>query len=234
MTTDPFRNVQCALLDIDGTLVDSNEFHVKAWDQAFRRHGYTVATPTIREQIGKGADQLIPSLLAQASKEQNEKIAAAHDEIFKSRYLGTVHAFKHATDFVARLHDRGIKVVLASSANRTEVDHYIELLRLENLIEASTCSDDVAHSKPAGDIFAAALDKVKGIGPGQAVTIGDTPYDVVAAAKCGVDTLAVLSGGFPERVLREAGARAVYANVGELLETLESPSRSSPADRGRS
>lgn len=220
MTTDIFRGVQCVLLDIDGTLVDSNEFHVKAWEQALQSGGYAVAASAIREQIGKGADQLIPSLLPQVAKAQSEIIANAHDEIFRSRYLDKVRAFSHATDLVAHLHHLGIEVVLASSAKRMEVDHYIELLSLWHLIAASTCSDDVEHSKPAGDIFASALEKVPAVSPDQALTIGDTPYDVIAASKCGVATLAVLSGGFAESMLRSAGARAIYANVGQILTTL--------------
>ncbi|MET0496959.1 MAG: HAD family hydrolase [Steroidobacteraceae bacterium] len=217
MTTDIFRDVQCVLLDIDGTLVDSNEFHAKAWDESFQRLGYAVPLPVIRQQIGKGADQLIPSLLPQANEAQSKMIASGHDEIFRSRYLDDVRPFSRATDFVAYLHGRGIKAVLASSANRGEVDHYIDLLRIEDLIEASTCSDDVEHSKPAGDIFAAALQKAAGVRPDRALTIGDTPYDVTAASKCGIATLAVLSGGFAEPLLRSAGARWVYASVGEVL-----------------
>jgi phosphoglycolate phosphatase-like HAD superfamily hydrolase len=215
--TDIFRDARCVLLDIDGTLVDSNEFHVKAWLQAFQRFDHAISDAAIREQIGKGGDQLVPTLLPHVPDEDRDAIASAHDEIFRSQYLDEVRAFDKASDFVACLHRRGIRVVLASSAKRAEVDHYIELLDIENLLTASTSADDVERSKPAGDLFATALSKVDGAGPAEALAIGDTPYDVIAAAKCGIATLAVLSGGFSATVLRSAGAHAIYSGVGEVL-----------------
>ncbi len=224
MTTDIFDGVQCILLDIDGTLVDSNEYHVKAWDEAFRRYSHAVTLAAIREQIGKGGDQLIPALIPNVSAADSKAMGSAHDEIFRSRYLEQVRAFDKATDFVACLHGRGKKVVLASSAKRKEVDHYIQLLNIERLLEASTSADDVERSKPAGDIFAAALSKVDSAKPAQALAIGDTPYDVTAAAQCDIRALAVLSGGFSETVLRSSGAIAIYPSVGEVLAAIESGS----------
>ena len=215
--TDIFHDARCVLLDIDGTLVDSNEFHVKAWSQAFQQFDHAVSDAAIREQIGKGGDQLVPTLLPYVPAKERDAIASAHDEIFRSQYLAQVRAFDKATEFVACLHTRGIRVVLASSAKRAEVDHYIELLDIENLLTASTSADDVERSKPAGDLFATALSKVDRATPDEALAIGDTPYDVIAAAKCGVATLAVLSGGFSEKVLRSAGAHAIYSSVGEVL-----------------
>jgi HAD superfamily hydrolase (TIGR01509 family) len=221
MPIDIFHGVLCVLLDIDGTLVDSNEFHVKAWDEAFRRFDHVVSTAAIREQIGKGADQLIPALLSDVAAAENEAISGAHDEIFRSHFLDQVRAFDGARDFVACLHRRAMKVVLASSAKRIEVDHYIELLDIEDFLAASTSADDVERSKPAGDLFAAALSKVHSTTPDQALAIGDTPYDIIAAAKCGIATLAVLSGGYPEALLRSAGARAIYSSVDEVLSVIE-------------
>ena len=217
MAADMFDGVRCVLLDIDGTLVDSNEFHVKAWDHAFQRFGHAVTQTAIREQIGKGADQLIPALLSDVPAAEIETIAQTHDEIFRERYLDQVCAFDKASELVACLHRRGLKVVLASSAKRVEVDHYIKLLNIDKLLKASTSADDVERSKPAGDLFAAALEKVDSATPAQALAIGDTPYDVIAAAKCGIATLAVLSGGFAEAVLRSAGACAIYSGVDEVL-----------------
>jgi beta-phosphoglucomutase-like phosphatase (HAD superfamily) len=217
MPTDIFHDVQCVLLDIDGTLVDSNDLHVKAWERAFERCGHAVSASAIREQIGKGGDQLVPALLPQVTPKESESIAAAHDEIFQSEYLDKVRPFERATDFVAHLHEGDIKVVLASSSKRVEVDHYIRLLQIEKLIDASTCADDVENSKPAGDLFAAALKKIGSVTQAHSRVIGDTPYDVIAAKKCGVETVAVLSGGFPDAVLRSAGARQVYSDVGEIL-----------------
>jgi HAD superfamily hydrolase (TIGR01509 family) len=217
MTTGLLDGAQCALLDIDGTLVDSNEFHVTSWQEALHRSGHDLEKDVIRQQIGKGADQLIPALLPHATDAERQTIAGAHDEVFVSQYLGQVRAFPDANAFVARLHARGIKVVLASSAKRAELDHYVGLLQIDDLIEASTCSDDVEKSKPAGDLFAAALQKISTVPADRALAVGDTPYDVIAAAKCGIATIAVLSGGFSESSLRAAGARGVYADVSELL-----------------
>jgi membrane protein len=215
--TDIFHDVQCVLLDIDGTLVDSNEFHVTAWERAFQRRGHQIGADAIRGQIGKGGDQLIPALLPDVTPQESESIAGAHDEIYQAEYLGRVRPFDRARDFVAHLRGRGIKVVLASSGKRAEVDHYIELIGVEKLLDASTCSDDVERSKPAGDLFATALKKIPSAKPANARAIGDTPYDVIAAAKCGVATIAVLSGGSSEQVLRSAGAQMIYSNVGEIL-----------------
>lgn len=221
MATAIFDDMECVLLDIDGTLVDSNEYHVDAWAEAFKRHAQPVEKHAIRKQIGKGGDQLIPSLRADLADAEREQIAATHDEIFGSRYLPQVRAFAGATQLVESLHARGINVVLASSANRREVDHYTALLGIEQFIVASTCADDVANSKPAGDIFATALKKVTSATPERALVIGDTPYDVIAAAKCKIATLALLSGGFSEDELRQAGARAVYKGVGDVLALLQ-------------
>jgi phosphoglycolate phosphatase-like HAD superfamily hydrolase len=215
-----FVGVRAILLDIDGTLVDSNEYHVRAWDEAFRRCGHMVPVHAICQQIGKGADQLIPALRSGATAGEQEAIAGAHDEIFQGRYLQKVQGFTDASEFVARLHDAGMKVVLASSARRSEVDHYIHLLDIEDCLEASTCADDVSQSKPAGDLFVAALSKVSPVSASEAVVIGDTPYDVIAAAKCSIPALGVLSGGFSESLLRSAGAVAVYSGVSEVLEVI--------------
>jgi HAD superfamily hydrolase (TIGR01509 family) len=217
MTMDIFHDVLGVLLDIDGTLVDSNDLHVKAWERAFDRYGHAITSDAIREQIGKGGDQLVPALLPDVTSKESEAIAGAHDEVFQTEYLDRIRPFDRAKELVAHLHDRGIKVVLASSSKRLEVDHYIRLLQIEKLIDASTCADDVENSKPAGDLFAAALDKIGAVTPAQARVIGDTPYDVIAAAKCGVATIAVLSGGFSKDVLLRAGARLIYRDVGEIL-----------------
>jgi membrane protein len=212
------RHFTTALFDLDGTLVDSNEFHVLAWREAFAESGYDFAPEAIREQIGKGADQLIPSLVRDASDETNpgKRIAKRHGEIFKGRYLPQVQAFPDASALIRDLGAAGVRVVLASSASGGEVDHYARLLAIDDVLTARTSSDDVEHTKPAGDIFAEALRKVPGAAADQAVVVGDTPYDVIAARRCGVATIAVLSGGFDESVLREAGAEAIYADVAAL------------------
>ena len=213
--------IRSILFDIDGTLVDSNEFHVLAWQRAFDAHGFALSPELIREQIGKGADMLIPALLPKLDEQRRQRIAEHHDETFRRDYRARVEPFEHAAALVRAVTDRGCAVVLASSSNQDDVDHYIDLLGIRTLLAGATTADDVAHSKPAGDIFAAALKKLPDAQPGETLVIGDTPYDVIAAAKCGLETIALRSGGFSDAQLRRAGARSIYEGVGDLLAHLE-------------
>ncbi len=202
------------LFDIDGTLVDSNDFHTDAWVEGFSKHGHDIPRDTIRGQIGKGADMLVPTLIPGASEDEAETLGDAHGEAFKGKYLDRVRPFPQARDLLARVHGAGLKVALASSASQGELDHYVELLGIADFVDATTTIDDVNKSKPAGDIVAIALEKL-GVAPGEALFVGDTPYDIEAGAKCGVATIAVLSGGFSRDTL--TGARAVYDDPAALL-----------------
>jgi phosphoglycolate phosphatase-like HAD superfamily hydrolase len=209
--------VRAVFLDIDGTLVDSNELHVSAWAEAFVAAGYPVSAERIAQQIGKGADMLVPSLLPGISGARQRLIGTTHDEIFRSRGLPQVRPFADAAAFIERLSAAGLQVVLASSANDKEVQHYVRLLQVAHLLKATTSADDAARSKPAGDIFANALRKVAPIRPAECCAVGDTPYDAIAAANCRIRTIALRSGGFSDSELIEAGSVALYDNVGALL-----------------
>jgi HAD superfamily hydrolase (TIGR01509 family) len=213
--------LKAMFFDIDGTLVDSNEYHVMAWNEAFRDHGHMTEKGEIRAQIGKGADQLIPSLFPKMPKEAQDLIAHRHGEIFRLRYLHEVKGFPHATDLVEMLHDKGKRIILASSAEKGEVEHYIDLLKLRHFINGTVTKNDVANSKPAGDIFASALAQVFPMSPSETLAIGDTPYDVESALRAGIKTLALRSGGFSDEVLADAGAPYVYASVKELFDNFE-------------
>src|SRR5581483_8248812 len=195
----------------DGTLVDSNEFHVMAWDEAFRDHGLVADKADIRGQIGKGADQLIPALFPQIAGGRQHSVAKRHGTIFRDRYLHQVKPFPHASELVELLHAKGKDVILASSAERAEVDHYVALLKLSAALQGTVTKDDVANSKPAGDIFAAALAKVFPMAAAETLAVGDTPYDVESALRSRVRTIALRSGGFSGQILAEAGAIAIYA-----------------------
>jgi membrane protein len=210
-------SVSAILFDIDGTLVDSNGWHVRAWREAFAEHGHDIADDRIAAEIGKGGDLLVPTLLPDAPEDEREKIADAHDTIFKSRYLDRVEPFPKSRDLIARVHERGARVVLASSASSEELDHYVGLLGIADYVEATTTSEDVETSKPAPDIFAVALKRAGD--PATVLAVGDSPYDVESAGKAGVRTIAVLSGGFPRERLSDAVA--IYADVGALLDGLE-------------
>lgn len=210
--------LKAVFFDIDGTLVDSNEFHVMAWHEAFHDHGFPTNKDDIRGQIGKGADQLIPSLLPSVPNDIQDAIAQQHGEIFRTRYLAQVRPFPNATDLVQQLHFKGKDVVLASSAEQKEVKYYLALLNIGPLVKGTVTKDDVASSKPAGDIFAAALGKVFPTTAYETLAIGDTPYDIESALRSGIRTIALRSGGFSESVLTDAGAPYVYASVKDLFD----------------
>ena len=211
--------LKAVFFDIDGTLVDSNEFHVMAWEEAFRDGGYQAGKAVIRGQIGKGADQLIPALFPDMDGKTQDAVAERHGEIFRTRYLHQVKPFPHATDLVELLHAKGKAVILASSADKAEVDYYVGLLKLSALLKGTVSNDDVGSSKPAGDIFAAALALVFPMAASETLAVGDTPYDVESALRSEIKTIALRSGGFSEEVLADAGAPYVYASVKALFDT---------------
>ena len=210
-------SLKAALVDIDGTLVDSNDLHVSAWVIAFGEAGLAIDRATIRGQIGKGGDLLVPTLAPELDEAAQQKATERHGEVFKERFLDRVQPFSGAHDLIAYLNDRGIKIVLASSASQGELDHYCKLLDIADLVDATTTIDDVETSKPAPEIFVTAMSKLPGIAPADALVIGDTPYDCEAAAKAGIPAIAVRSGGFDEAALREAGAKDLYDDVADLL-----------------
>lgn len=209
--------IQAVLFDIDGTLVDSNDAHVSAWQEAIAGVGVSLDRETIHGQVGKGADNLLPALLPHADETVREQARKAHADIFKQRYMPRVEPFAHAHDLLARVKQSGRRVVLASSASQEELDHYLGLLDARALVSATTSADDVAHTKPAPDIFACALSKVPPVGADAAVVVGDSPYDMEGARKCRIAPVGLRSGKFGDGVLREAGASALYDDVAALL-----------------
>lgn len=203
------------LFDIDGTLVDSNDAHVEAWQRAFGAEGHRFSRSQIHEQIGKGGDNLVPSLLPNADTETIERLGHAEGEIYKGEYMPNVVPFDGAREVLQQLAERGHTLVLASSASRAEVDFYVQLLEAEGLLTGTTSKDDVRASKPCADIFVAALE-LTGCKAEGAVVVGDTPYDILAARRAGIDTIALLSGGFPREALAHCNPIAIYETVEEL------------------
>lgn len=212
--------IEAVLFDIDGTLVDSNEEHVNAWAFAFREEGLPQELDDIRAQIGKGGDLLVPALLPNVDSEVQDRIAERQGRMFKELYLDHVRAFEGAAEIVRRVHASGRGAVLASSAKGEELQHYVDLLGIEECLAATTSIDDVEASKPEPDIFGVALEKV-GVDPARAIVVGDTPYDVEAARRAGVAAIGVTTGPFDERQLRDAGAIAVFKSVADLLEEFD-------------
>jgi len=209
---------RAVLFDVDGTLVDSNDLHVAAWQETFRHFGVELSFDEIHAQIGKGGDNLIPTLLPPDLVEPRQKeMEDFRSELFERDYLHRARPFPRVCDLLGRLHEDGVKVVLATSAKGAELDFHIERIGCRQFITAATSKDDVEHSKPCPDIFEAALGKVAPLGPGDAVVVGDTTWDMKAAAKIGIEAVAVRCGRFPEDALREAGAAALYDGPEDLL-----------------
>jgi HAD superfamily hydrolase (TIGR01509 family) len=208
-----------AILDIDGTLVDTNYQHAVAWYLAFRQHGFVLPVWKIHRTIGMGGDNLVAHLLSEkADEEQGDDIRSAEKPLYLTM-IEQVEPFEGARGFISDLKQRGHTVVLASSAKSDELEHYLDLLDVREVVDGWTSSGDVESSKPAPDLVQAALEKVDGDGP--AVMVGDTPWDVEAAGKAGVETVGVLTGGFSEQELREAGAVAVYESIAALRTNLD-------------
>ena len=206
------------LFDIDGTLVDSNDHHVGAWDQVFREAGFTFDRRTLHDQIGKGADNYVPALLPGISDEEAERLGDAHSRIYKQDYLPRVQPFPGARELLRRCKEEGLIVALASSASGPELQHYLGLLDCEEWIDGYTSADDVGCSKPCPDIFEAAREKL-GVSAAEALVVGDTPSDIQAACRAGMPALAVRSGGFPDPAL--GGAIAIFDDVATLLARFE-------------
>jgi HAD superfamily hydrolase (TIGR01549 family) len=206
-----------AILDIDGTLVDSNYFHTVAWYRAFREHGHTLPMWRVHRGIGMGGDQLVAKLLDDDVEErQGDDIRATEKERY-FELIDEVQPLEGSRELIEDLKRRDHRVVLASSAKPEEVDHYLDLLDARQLADAWTTSGDVERTKPAPDLVVAALDKVGG---GPAVMIGDSVYDCEAAGNAGVDTIAVLTGGFSDSELLKAGATIVFNSIEDLRRRL--------------
>jgi HAD superfamily hydrolase (TIGR01549 family) len=206
------------ILDIDGTLVDTNYQHAIAWHRAFRGSSYIVQVWEIHRHIGMGGDQLVEALIGEeGERADGEAIRAAEGEAY-GELIGEVQGMHGASELIAELGERGATVILASSAKEDEVEHYVELLDARDLVAGWTSSGDVERTKPHPDLVEAALEKSGG---GPAVMVGDSTWDVKAAEAAGIPTLAVLTGGFSESELRGAGAARVFDSIGELRKDLD-------------
>ena len=209
-----------AILDVDGTLVDTNYHHAIAWYRAFRQHGLVLPLWRIHRHIGMGGDQLVAALAGDGTEERDgDDIRAAETALYLA-LIDEVQPFRDSRELLVDLRARGASVVLASSAKAAEVDHYLDLLDARDLAEAWTTSADVERTKPAPDLVQSALDKL-GAEPDDAFLVGDTPWDVKAAEQAGVPTYAVLTGGFSEQQLRDAGAAGVHESVSHLRGDLD-------------
>jgi membrane protein len=211
--------IEAILLDIDGTLVDSNDKHTACWVEAFAQFGKAIEWSVMRGQIGKGGDLLVPDLLnAREMRTFGEALKNARGELWAEKYMHTVQPFPGAVAAVRALHDRGIKLALASSSNPGEVEYYVELLGVGDLLEGTTSKQDAQFSKPSPEIFQAALERVKS-DPARTLAVGDTPYDILAAHRTPVPIAAVLCGGFPRESLVKA--EFLFDDVATMVKELD-------------
>ena len=212
----PVRGV---LLDIDGTLVDSNDAHAHAWVRALAESGHDVPFETVRPLIGMGGDKLLPKVCGlDAEAGEGKQVSKRRGEIFLADYLPRLSPTRGAKDLLDRLHAKGLRLVVASSAKKGELEPLMKLCGADRVCESATSSDDAGASKPDPDILHAALRSL-GMPAAQAVMIGDTPYDVEAAKRAGMRVIALRCGGWDDAGLQ--GASAVYDDPADLAAHLD-------------
>ncbi len=236
--------LKAVIFDIDGTLVDTVDFHAQSWERTFQHFGYQIPYEQIRPQIGKGSDQLLPVFFSLAELEQSddglsptfgERMRDYRRELYKREYHPRVKAFPQVRELFLRIKADGRRIALASSATKDDVATYKRILNVEDLVDAATTTTEVKASKPEPDVFLVTLAKLGDIAASEAIVVGDTAYDAEAAGKVNLHTIGVLSGGFPEEKLRKAGCIAIYQDIADLLVHYdESPLKRSLADTASS
>jgi HAD superfamily hydrolase (TIGR01509 family) len=211
--------IKAVIFDVDGTLVDSNDLHVQAWQEAFKQYGKEVTYEELHLQMGKGGDQLMPVFCSQEELNRfGEQLEQSRADLFTNDYLPRVRPFPKVRELFERIKADGHSISLASSAKEEELERHKKTLAIEDLLETTNSADDAERSKPHPDIFQAALGDLVNVAPDEAVVVGDTPYDAIAATKAGIRTIGLLSGGFTEDDLSKAGAVEIYDDVADLLE----------------
>lgn len=218
-----------AIVDVDGTLVDTNYHHTIAWHRAFRRHGLTLPLWRIHRHIGMGGDQIVPALAGgEFAEEHGDEVRDTEKECYRE-LIEEVVPLPGARALLERLVRDGHTIVLASSAKEEELDEYLDMLDARDLADAWTMSADVEATKPEPDLVRAALDKGEAAAD-DAVMVGDSTFDCEAAERAGVRSIAVLSGGFAAEELRRAGAMAIFESTEELLARIDETPFRAPKD----
>jgi HAD superfamily hydrolase (TIGR01509 family) len=213
--------VEAVLSDIDGTLVESNWLHAAAWRDAFAVIDIPLDIETLRRQIGKGGDQLIPVFVPWWKRPMvEEPLKAYRSFLFHQDYFSKVQPFPKVRDFFLRLKQSGIRTALASSSAKKDLVTYQRIANISDLVDETTSADDTKHSKPHPDIFSATLKKLHAEAA-SVLALGDTPYDAESAGKAGIRTVGVTTGGWSRKELLDAGCIEVYQDVAELLERFD-------------
>jgi HAD superfamily hydrolase (TIGR01509 family) len=212
------ETIRAVILDMDGTLIDSNDAHVRAWVEALREYGYDVSEEDIRPFVGMGGDNLLPAAMG-IDKEtpEGKAISERRGEIYKS-LLPEIRPFPKVRNLLEKMRENGLRLVVASSSPPDEVKRGLEIAGVAGLVEDSTSAGDAGRSKPDPDVVQAALERLD-LPAGETVMLGDTPYDIQAAGKAGVGVIAFRCGGFRDEDLR--GAVALYDGPADLLDRYE-------------
>ncbi len=217
--------IEAVIFDIDGTLVDTVDFHAQSWERTFQHFGYQIPYEQIRLQIGKGSDKLMPVFFSLEELNQSdddrsptlgERMRDYRRELYKREYHPRIEAFPQVRELFLRIKADSKQIALASSATKDDLATYKQILNVEDLVDAATTTNEVESSKPEPDVFFVTLDKL-GVAPDRAIVVGDTPYDAEAASKANLRTIGVLSGGFWAENLRQAGCIAIYQDIADLL-----------------
>jgi len=209
--------IDALIFDVDGTLVDSVSLHAKAWQDAFLRYGKSIDFQEIRNQIGKGGDEILPAYLSSKEIQSfGDELKEYRGEHFKKTYISSIRAFPHVRELFEKIKSEGKKIALGSSAHKEELEHYISLANIGDLVDIKTSADDADKSKPHPDIFEAALTKL-GTYATNTIVVGDSPYDAEAASRAHIESIGFLCGGFDSNWLLEAGFIALYDGPQDLL-----------------
>jgi HAD superfamily hydrolase (TIGR01509 family) len=217
MARNPDRSshYRAVLLDMDGTLIDSNAAHVHAWVEVLKEYGHEVSEKDVWPLVGMGGDNLLPAAVdIQKDSEEGKKISERRGEIFRERYLPHLKPFPEVRPLLERMRGDGLRLMVASSSPKDELQKSLEIAGVADLVEGFTSASDAGRSKPDPDVVAAALDRL-GLPAAEVVMLGDTPYDIQAAGKVGVGVIAFRCGGFRDEDLR--GALALYDGATDLL-----------------
>lgn len=212
--------LRAVILDVDGTLVDSNLAHAESWADVFRAYGYAVTADQVRPLIGMGGDKLIPRAIGvEKDSPLGKAINERRRQVFLETYLPSLKPLPGARRLLERMRAQGLRLVVATSAEADELGRLLQVAGVADLLDGTTDAKAVRHSKPEPDIVRQALDQA-GVPPEAAVMLGDTPYDLEAAARAGVAMIGVRSGGYDEVALK--GAIAVYSDPQDLLDHYDS------------
>ena len=210
------------IFDVDGTLLDSNEFHAQAWVQAFDAYGKKISFDRLRRCMGKGADHLLPEFLDHKEiKEFGKDLDKLSGEIFKRKYLSKVRPFPKVRALFKKIRQSGAHIALASSSDANEVKKYEIIARIQDLVEHTTSADDANRSKPSPDIFHAAMRCLHQPRRDSILVVGDSPFDAIAAKNAKLAAIGVLCGGFSQKALKTSGYRQVYEDPDDLLKNLD-------------